>query len=211
MSRDPIGYEFGYNLYEYLRSNPSRYLDPSGLGLFDCFTREVPYCVWSSKSKSECMRCCMGKGGRINQCRQECEQHWPKDLGLCAGEEFDRETHCCEDSKVVAKVRILVCKGRLGGDGAPVPIMGPIGHSYIVCPGGQFGMHARDFDEEGSPFIGPGYINEEIHRDPDKAHCKPKMICPAKEKEICGEGPSPNPYLVTPVPCFDNCHHWAND
>ena len=30
LSRDPIGYEGGDNLYEYVDSNPVRYVDPDG-------------------------------------------------------------------------------------------------------------------------------------------------------------------------------------
>ena len=30
LSRDPIGYEGGYNLYEYVESNPVKFVDPDG-------------------------------------------------------------------------------------------------------------------------------------------------------------------------------------
>ena len=34
ISRDPIGYEGGVNLYEYVLSNPMRYADPTGLDIW---------------------------------------------------------------------------------------------------------------------------------------------------------------------------------
>jgi len=44
ISRDPIGYESGMNLYEYVASNPERYTDPRGLACCDyCTAADTKY------------------------------------------------------------------------------------------------------------------------------------------------------------------------
>ena len=44
MTRDPILYEDGFNLYEYVRSNPVRFVDPDGLGPVTNNSQEdIPY------------------------------------------------------------------------------------------------------------------------------------------------------------------------
>ena len=143
------------------------------------------------------------------------EQYWGRHEGCCGGQRFDDREQCCEKDTPVYKVPIWICRGRLGGDDSWLPIIGPISHSYVVCQDpattddpDRYGKHPRPFGQSGNPIIGPGYINREDNRDPARAICKMKMVCPAKKAEKCsGAGPSPTPYCVV----GDNCHEWAND
>ena len=72
VNRDPIGYADGYNLYEYVKGMPADLTDPIGL---------VSFCVWSKKSKKECLNCCYqkyrGRGPQYDDCVQQCSNKWP--------------------------------------------------------------------------------------------------------------------------------------
>ena len=133
----------------------------------------------------------------------------------CGGKKYNSEAECCENGKPVPKVPIWICKGRLGGDDSPIPIFGPISHSYVVCQDPsttadpkRYGKHPKPFVEPGNPFFGPGYINAEKGRNPKKAKCRKEMVCPKEKEGKCsGPGPALAPYCFT----GPNCHDWANN
>lgn len=128
---------------------------------------------------------------------------------------YSKSTHCCENGKVVAKVTIQICRSRLGGDDSPIPLIGWVSHTYIICPNGKmYGKHPAPFTSTGSwmdtCIQGHGYINEEKNRDPSKAICQPKNICPEQARRMCKEGPTQDPYNLFCDPRLGtNCHSWG--
>jgi RHS repeat-associated protein len=133
--------------------------------------------------------------------------------GKCPKRRYKTKDYCCEDGKVVTKIAIKVCRGRLGGDDSSTPIWGPLSHTYIVCQDGkQWGFHPRPFDSSGNPLCGPGFVNEECDRDPSKAKCKTKFVCPKDYERMCPKIGIPNTECYYGmVGCFSsNCHEWGN-
>ena len=94
-----------------------------------------------------------------------------------------------------------------------IPIIGPLSHTYIVCPDGKrWGFHPRPFCESGLPYCGPGSVNEEVDRRPSQADCKPKYICPKEARRMCPDAGKPNTECYYGmIGCFSgNCHEWGN-
>jgi len=132
------------------------------------------------------------------------------------GQFYHTETACCENHQVVQKTPIWVIKaplGVLGGDGGWG--IGPISHSYVSIEDPianpqtpqLFGKHPRPFGESGSPFTGPGFINQEVGRDPAQAmSIERKMVCPADRDRMSRQGNTEQPYRFGSL----NCHDWAN-
>jgi len=176
-SRDPIGYRGSqWSLYEYVNGRPMVAVDSSGLGFNMCCGR------WKTRYDERVQGCCNNSSV------------------------FSLTTECCENGQVASKVTITVCKGRLGGDGGWFPVIGPISHTYIICPDGmQYGKHPRN----GNIWIDVGVVRVETLRDPTRAYCKDRLFCPADASRMC-RGITNVPYNILCIPGHGtNCHSWG--
>lgn len=195
VGRDPIGFKGSkWNYYQYVGSRVLNHEDPSGL--YGPMPGYGP--GWDRSA------CC-------NKKTYDTRTHG------CCGRKliYNLKTECCEEGQVVGKVKIEVCRATLGGDYVPIPRIGYLSHTYIVCPDGkQYGKHPRPFtclsdflDMCGS---GPGYVNEEVNRNKWRAKCKDRWVCPKGAKRMCKEGPTEEPYNLFCHPFGGtNCHSWG--
>ena len=218
-SRDPIGFTGSkWSLYQYVSSKPTKRLDPLGLrdssGGHGWQPSDLPWVEdfidWLNPREGDA--CCNGN------------RYYSSLQGCCGGKKiYSKASSCCEDGQAVAKVTIKICRGKLGGDdstlplGIPKPIAGPYSHTYIICPDGKkYGKHPRPFCDKSGDFFdfvgsGPGYVNEEVDRDPSKAICETKKVCPATADRLCKEQYTDEPYNVACNPFGGtNCHSWGN-
>ena len=189
LGRDPIGYMAGPGLFQFMLSHPTTGVDlPSGLETIDvCKCASLP-------------------------------AHW---FGCCKAsptakkaEKYRTQDECCEDGRVVTKVEISICVGKLGGDGSWLPNISYLSHTYIICPDGK--MYGKHSNPSGAGYWwdfgwGPGYIRTETDRDPSKAKCRTKKVCPKTAERMCREGYPDDSYNVFCIPLVgDNCHAWGS-
>ncbi|MCX6854903.1 MAG: RHS repeat-associated core domain-containing protein [Verrucomicrobia bacterium] len=119
-------------------------------------------------------------------------------LGLypcCDGVDFDAEKECCEDKKIVAKVKIWKCERPVGGwKGSFLP-----NHKYVCCQGPNSGCYGHQNNDlkKGDPIPPEG--------DPT-GDCTEKEVCPKVKADHCSSPKSPKDAGT----CTWNCRDWTD-
>ena len=117
--------------------------------------------------------------------------------GCCAGKKYELASQCCEDGKVVDKVRIWFCTRAIDTwYGPTLRVMG-FPHCYICCDGAN-----QNCVSKGPHNTQPGKIDPEASPN---GSCGEWKVCPRARKSKCENPQTDSKYDAWSANCCD----WA--